>query len=151
MHSKNECNYLLATHEAAVAVARTHYCNNVGCGYCSCDCHYCGCNCSYNIIKQLRLLRLLQLRLLAHQPYVATPSTPSWHMSAVSMLMVCTKLLELGAMYVTATCNVYRGCHCTSQSTKWMQTLLWHKNCNSHNKGSMHLDSNITTCRALHS
>ena len=49
MHSKRECNYLLATHGAAVAVACTHYGNNVGCKYCSYDCHYGGCNCSYNI------------------------------------------------------------------------------------------------------
>ena len=48
MHSKHECNHLVATHEAAVSVARTHYGNNVGCGYCSYDCHYCGCNCSYS-------------------------------------------------------------------------------------------------------
>ena len=95
-------------------------------------------------IKQLRplqLLRLLQWRLLAQQPYVATPATPSWHTSTVSTLMACTKLLELGAMYVSATCNVYRCCHCTSQPTKQVQTancklqtmLLWLRICNSHN------------------
>ena len=49
MHSKHECNYLLATHGAAVAVACIHYGNNVGCNYCSYDCHYGGCNCSYNV------------------------------------------------------------------------------------------------------
>ena len=44
MHSKRECNYLPATHEAAVAVAvaHSHYGNNVS----SCDCYYCGCNCN---------------------------------------------------------------------------------------------------------
>ena len=46
MHSKHERNYLLATRGAAVAVACTHYGNNVGCKYCSYDCHYCGCNCN---------------------------------------------------------------------------------------------------------
>ena len=46
MPSKRECNYLLATHEAAVAVACTHYGNNVGCEYCSYDCHYGGCDCN---------------------------------------------------------------------------------------------------------
>ena len=47
--------------------------------------------------------------------------------------MASTTLLQLGAMYVTATCNVYRCCHCTPQPTKQMQTPLWCRNCNSHN------------------
>ena len=46
------------------------------------------------LIKQLRplqLLRLLQWRLLAHQPYVTTPATPSLHTSTASTLMACTR------------------------------------------------------------
>ena len=159
MHSKHECNHLLATHEAAVAVACMHYGNHVSCGYCSCDCHYCGCNCSYNMDQAAANTTT------ATTATTATASTPTLRSNTSNTIMAyvngqyahgmhwgrCTlRLLELGAMYVTAACNVYRCCHCTLQPTKRVQTascklqaancklptanckpqavLLWHRN-----------------------
>ena len=81
MHSKYECNHLLATHEAAVAVARTHYSNNVGCACCSCDCHHCGCNCGCNID---------QAAATAATPTTATTataSTPTLHSNTSNTIM----------------------------------------------------------------
>ena len=68
-------------------------------------------------LQRLLLLRLLQLRLPAHQPYVATPATPLWH-----TLWSARSWHALGAVFVTATCNVYRCCHCISQPTRRVQT-----------------------------
>ena len=128
MHSKRECNYLLATHGAAVAVACTHYGNNVGCEYCSYDCHYGGCNCSYNIDQATATTTAMT---------ATTATAPTLRSNTSNTIMAyvngqyahgmhwgqCTlRLLELGAMYVTAACDVYRCCHCTSQPTKRVQT-----------------------------
>ena len=102
-------------------------------------------------IKQLRplqLLRLLQLRLLAHQPYVATPATPSWHTSMVSTLMACTggsvhygymqRLLllplHLAAHKAGANCKLQTAsCKLQTANCKLQAVLLWHRICNSHN------------------
>ena len=157
MHSKRECNYLLATHGAAVAVACTHYGNNVGCEYCS---YAIAVTTSIKQLRPLQLLRLLQQRLLAQQPYVTTPATPSWHTSTVSTLMACT-----GAMYVTAARtggNVRYGCmrclpllplHLTAHKAGAnckLQTANCQRqtaNCNLCCYGSMHLDNDNNMSR----
>ena len=131
MHSKHECNYLPATHETAVAVACLYHGNNVGSCDCSCDGHYGGCNCSYNIDQATATTTT------ATTATTATASTPTLRSNTSNTIMAyvngqythgmhwgqCTlRLLELGAMYVTAACDVYRCCHCTSQPTKRVQT-----------------------------
>ena len=105
MHSKRECNYLLATQGAAVAVACTYYGNNVGCEYCSYDCHYGGYNCSYNIDQAAATTTT------ATTATTATASTPTLRSNTSNTIMAyvngqyahgmhwgqCTlRLLELG-------------------------------------------------------
>ena len=76
MHSKHKCNYLLATHGAAVAVACTHYGSNVGC-----DCHYCGCNCSYNLDQAAATT------MTATTATTATASTPTLRSNTSNTIM----------------------------------------------------------------
>ena len=130
MHSKHECNYLLATHGAAVAVACTHYGNNVGCEYCSYDCHYC----HYD--------QAAATTTTATTATTATASTPTLRSNTSNTIMAYISGQYAHGMHYAvttwgnvrpATCNVYRCCHCTPQPTKRMQTPLWHRNCNSHN------------------
>ena len=125
MHSKRECNYLLATHGAAVAVACTHYGNNVGCKYCSYDCHYGGCNCSYGMNQAAATTTTATTATTAtastptlqqHQQHhhgIRQQSVCSWHALRCYNLGQCTSLLHaMSTAAATAPHSPQSRCKC---------------------------------------